>query len=543
MRPVGHEAKYNDVRLQDPLIIADTPPTPGRRREPTPAIAAVVAVALGTYAAWFYARAGLTLSHYDAKAHLVVARRVIDSLTPGWIQLGAVWLPLPHLLNLVPVQVDFFYRTGAFAVALSILSFGLLAYACAHLILDATGSRSAVVAGLSVLVLNPDLLYLQATPMTEPLLLGLTMMSVLALSRWVDEDGRRGLNGTGLLMAAACLTRYEAWPVTAAALALAVGALWRRGVPFGGAVRRTAGLAVYPLAAIALFMLQSRLSVGHWFVTGGFYVVDNPDMGRPFKTMGSIWWASHHLNGYGVLLCSVAGLAAAFVNGVRDRTQARTLIVLAMAASAALPWYAFFIGHPFRFRYMVPLVPAFAVWAGIGVGLTRRFRIIAAVLLVALVLVETRPFDGAAPMVQEAQLDRQHSLQRRVLTEYLGQHWRHEKILVSLGSLSHYVQELSSIGVQVRDVVHEGNGVLWAAAIESPRVHVGWILMDELSEGGDVLAERAREYPGFVRGFTRVADAGGVTLYRRVEEPALAMRSGSPTPDLPPQNLMLNVAR
>lgn len=97
--------------------------------------------------------------------------------------------------------------------------------------------------------------------------------------------------------------------------------------------------------------------------------------------------------------------------------------------------------------------------------------------------------------------------------------------------------------MQVRDVVHEGNGVLWAAAIESPRVHVGWILMDELSEGGDVLAERAREYPGFVRGFTRVADAGGVTLYRRVEEPALAMRSGSPTPDLPPQNLMLNVAR
>ena len=56
----------------------------------------MAAVLFGTYAAWVYAGAGLTLSHYDAKAHLVVARRVIDSLTPGWKQIGAVWLPLPH---------------------------------------------------------------------------------------------------------------------------------------------------------------------------------------------------------------------------------------------------------------------------------------------------------------------------------------------------------------------------------------------------------------------------------------------------------------
>ena len=31
---------------------------------------------LGIYAVHFYATSGLTLSHYDAKAHLVVARRI-----------------------------------------------------------------------------------------------------------------------------------------------------------------------------------------------------------------------------------------------------------------------------------------------------------------------------------------------------------------------------------------------------------------------------------------------------------------------------------
>ena len=66
----------------------------------------------GTAAAVHYYQLGLTLAHYDARAHLVVARRVFDSLTPGWQQVGAVWLPLPHLLNALPVQIDWFYRTG-----------------------------------------------------------------------------------------------------------------------------------------------------------------------------------------------------------------------------------------------------------------------------------------------------------------------------------------------------------------------------------------------------------------------------------------------
>jgi len=77
---------------------------------------------MGTVAAAYYAREGLTLSHYDAKAHLVVARRILDSLTPEYSQIGAVWLPLPHILNLLPVQIDAFYRTGAAGVAIWALS-------------------------------------------------------------------------------------------------------------------------------------------------------------------------------------------------------------------------------------------------------------------------------------------------------------------------------------------------------------------------------------------------------------------------------------
>ena len=89
--------------------------------------------------AWHYHRLGLTLSHYDARGHLVVARRIFDSITPGWQQIGAVWLPLPHLLNALPVQVDACYRTGASAVAISIASYAIAAGAIAWIVLMLTG--------------------------------------------------------------------------------------------------------------------------------------------------------------------------------------------------------------------------------------------------------------------------------------------------------------------------------------------------------------------------------------------------------------------
>ena len=99
------------------------------------AVAAVV-TAVGAAAAWYYAREGLTLSHYDARAHLVVARRIFDSLMPGWQQIGGVWLPLPHLLNALPVQVDMLYHylpkgvARALSTFVDIVRIGFFAYAC-----------------------------------------------------------------------------------------------------------------------------------------------------------------------------------------------------------------------------------------------------------------------------------------------------------------------------------------------------------------------------------------------------------------------------
>src|SRR5436190_23128898 len=124
-------------------------PPPKRAAGVAGAIAVVSAIG-GALVAFHYHGLGLTLSHYDARGHLVVSRRIFDSITPGWQQIGAVWLPLPHLLNALPVQIDAFYRTGASGVAISVVSFAIAAGAIAWIVTALTGSRAAGLAGAAI---------------------------------------------------------------------------------------------------------------------------------------------------------------------------------------------------------------------------------------------------------------------------------------------------------------------------------------------------------------------------------------------------------
>ena len=65
------------------------------------------------------------------------------------------------------------------------------------------------------------------------------------------------MSAVGWMFALACLTRYEAWPVTAAALALAAVARWRAGDRLADAIRAAIAIAFYPALAIAVVSCSS----------------------------------------------------------------------------------------------------------------------------------------------------------------------------------------------------------------------------------------------------------------------------------------------
>src|SRR5262249_44132484 len=175
-------------------------------------------------------------------------------MTPGWQQIGAVWLPLPHLIEILPTQINFFYRTGIFASIVSIACLALTCYAAARLILRTTGSHVGASVPALVLLLNPNVLYLHTTPMTEPLLLATCMLSVLWLVEWVDDDLDSVPATLGATLFATMWTRYEAWPLVAAAIAAAAFALWRRGLPVPTLLSRVGRVSIWPMLAIVVFL-------------------------------------------------------------------------------------------------------------------------------------------------------------------------------------------------------------------------------------------------------------------------------------------------
>lgn len=479
-----------------------------------PLVAAAVLVA-GIIAAWHYSAIALALSHYDARAHLVVARRVFDSLMPGWQQIGAVWLPLPHVLNMLPVQIDAFYRSGASAIAISVASMTVGAWALASLVLRTTGSLSAAIAGAALLVWNPNILYLQSTAMTEPLLFGTCLLAVNLTAKWID-DGARDTTLAGWAIVAACMTRYEAWPFIAALLALAFAVLLRRGTTARDGARACVRLAAYPAIAVLLFVLNSRWTTGNWFLTTGFFVAENEALGRPWLAWEQIREGLYLLSGPYTVRLGYAGaiaLAAAFVV---SRTRATLALTLALAAVVALPLYAYVQGHPFRIRYSIALIVAAAAITASAIALLpRRLRALAAIAAALAAASQAAPFDRSAPMVVEAQRDAGNMRGRTAVTQYLDEHYDDGLVMMSMGSLAHYMHDLSKSGFRLRDFLHEGIGDVWAAAFEhGPHAHVRWIVIEEKAEGGDALFHRARENPQWLRGFTRVAEGGGVALYR-----------------------------
>jgi hypothetical protein len=218
------------------------------------------------------------------------------------------------------------------------------------------------------------------------------------------------------------------------------------------------------------------------------------------------------------------------IRALSRREAAAWLVPVALLAAAALPLYGFYQGHPYRVRYMVPAMAACALFCGIAVGAfrrpvkshrtTRRPGLFAPAIAAALVtssLIESPPLSGRAPLIEEAQWDVPRSRERQAVTACLAPHYGGEKVMASMGSLAHYMQELSHEGFDIADFLHEGNGTLWTLALETgPAPHVGWMLIEEQSEGGDVLARRVREDTAFARGLRRVCEGGGLALYQRV---------------------------
>ena len=159
-------------------------------------------------AAWFY-RAGVTLYSGDAEAHLNIARRVVDSRTPGLAQLGTTWLPLPHLIMIPFVRNDGLWKTGLAGVIPAAAAMALAGVFLFAAVRRLFGSTVAATAATAVFLLNPNILYLGSIPMSEPYFFAAIFALLYFTVRFDETKGWGTLAGAGIAAGAAAMTRYE----------------------------------------------------------------------------------------------------------------------------------------------------------------------------------------------------------------------------------------------------------------------------------------------------------------------------------------------
>ena len=195
-----------------------------------------LATCVSVFAFLFYYRVGEVLLYGDAIAHINIARRVFDSRTPGLLQLGTVWLPLPHLLMIPFIISTKMWQTGAGGSIPSMAGYVFAVIGIFRLTRSAlTGdqpdrhARFAAWTAAIVFAANPNLIYMQSTAMGETLYLAFFIWAVVFFTDWIR--GSNSLTKCALCIAAACLTRYDGWFLAGTMIA-AASAIWlwqRRG--------------------------------------------------------------------------------------------------------------------------------------------------------------------------------------------------------------------------------------------------------------------------------------------------------------------------
>src|SRR6202140_1794169 len=177
----------------------------------------------------FYFQHGDVLLYGDAVAHINIARRVFDSKTPGLLQLGTVWLPLPHLMMIPFLISDEMWQRGVGGSIPSMVAYVFGVIGMFRLVRGALSrgvepdgiARVAAWTAALVYAANPNLIYLQTTAMGEAVYLAFFIWSVVYFSELVRGNGK-ALAKCGVCLAAACLTRYDGWFLAVAMAATVV---------------------------------------------------------------------------------------------------------------------------------------------------------------------------------------------------------------------------------------------------------------------------------------------------------------------------------
>jgi len=549
------------------------------RRGAAPFVLLALAAGGGVFR-WALER-GRVLLYGDATAHLAIARRMVDSATPGLSQWGTVWLPLPHLLMALTVWHTAWWRNGV-AGALPSLAALALATGFLHRIARRHWGAGAAAWAAAFFCLNPSLLYLSAVPMTESVYLAAFLGMVDACSRFSANPDPRLAWQAGAWGLAGSLCRYDGWfalPFALAALLLASGGKAEGARRLAGGMRhaalgprqggrgggdmgvagRVGGFWGRAWGAGWRFCLVAGAGPVLWLIYNWWYLDDPLAFARgPYSArqiylnalrQGGARYPGDHALAVAtlyffktvVLTCGVPLMAVALLGLLGWRPWAKQ--PAAWLLLLPLPWYlwAMWTGNVpvfvpqywphgyYNVRYGVQLLPAVAAFSGMAVAALGRGvkRMLlapgwrastGAVLGVGLLC-----GGGYAGMLGGtgpiAYAEAVHNAPARLEMEHaLAQALTARRPGERiLMYYGTYPGALADDGIAVREVVQESNFLVWQDALFAPHKHVDWVVAEARGPVAKLVNRRDLGEYFHLVATLRVASQPTIEVYRRNE--------------------------
>lgn len=464
---------------------------PEERPDHTVRWVALGAALISVCAYWYFASKGMALGYKDSISHLQIAARTLNSPTAGFAQLGGVWLPLPHIVMLPLVWFTPFYYSGFAGSAVSMVAYVVACVFVYKMAFGLTRARIPALAGLAVFALNPNVLYMQSTPMTELLLFAAIAAMAYYLQRWIqlDDHERRYpyLFAAAVAAFVACLTRYEAWPLTIVMGTVVAFVTWRQ---YGrhAVVGMTLAFGFIVGAAIALWMGWNQLIFGNALnFQNGKYAKPSlwvgegePAVGHPVVAAKTYWYAVVENLGIAIVLLMIVGAAL-----LVTRRRLDSLPVLGLLTVAPFFVFALTVGQRplhvmqisqdlYNVRFGLLLVLPAAVLVGYLVSmLPQRVWIAGVVVAMAWTLV---PIESGGPTrivtAREGSVGFPETAD--ATSEFLASHYDGGVILIeSFGNES----ILFKARIPLTNNVYEGSYQKWDPALSSPPgQQIRWIV-------------------------------------------------------------------
>jgi len=517
---------------------------PAKREEVLPV--AMAAMVLAFLAVIVCFSKGYLLLYGDAVAHMGIARRIFDSRNPGLPQLGGVWLPLPHLLMLPFVRSMDMWRNGLAGAWPSLLCYIFGVAGFYRLGRRMLAPRWAL-AATAFYALDPNLLYLSTTAMTEPLFLALlvwitllTVECVAAIRAGQPVQAAWRMTMLGWLIFAAVFTRYDGWVLGAVVWCVVTWHLWKaRGLwP-----RMAPAFAVFTLLAIAgpalwLWYNQHFFHDPLDFMRGPYSA---PAIEKKTSPPGSKHYRGWHNPGWALLFYTRTAQvdAAAWETGFAAMVAALTGAWIAarrrIETAALLLWmplgfYVYSIAYGsvpifipqlythsyYNSRYGIELLPALALFALIAVVRLERWlaaweirgvspllaRLLYPVVLSLAVLNSVVMIYRTPLVLKEALVNATTRVPfERNLARAIDDFLPGAPILMQN---SDYIGALQDAGIPLKQTINEGEWYSWHEALEDPAGHAAYVI----AIAGDPVSKAVAEHPEGLQELTILCGTG-----------------------------------